>query len=100
MTNLVKQSDFRGHRRRLREVLAKRFDPRTGGAYELAPVPLGGDTVSIVIQRGPFTVDAINERQGIEVCGILATFGERRMLCSLYEAWKAVSTNRYRFDQA
>ncbi len=97
----VSEHIFSGHLQTLRQIFRRRLESRHGDSFILKANNIAGPGVSIVLQGNSSTVSVVSDRDAYEACAILATVGQRRILCSFYESWKIIRPKKpeYRFDK-
>lgn len=100
--NPISQHVFQGHLQALRNILGRRFKSQHGDNFELTANYIPGPGVSIVLQDNASTFNVVNEGGANRVCAVLATVGQKHILCSFYESWKIIRPRKpeYLFDKA
>jgi hypothetical protein len=96
----IKQHEMKGHVQRLREIFNRRFESRLGATYQLKPDPFLSPVIYLGLDANSCTVSAKSDRGKDEICAVLVTVGKKRILCSVFEAWKTSGKDRFQFDQA
>lgn len=94
----IENNALSAHVQRLRKIFDRRVETKFNDSFQIRVAKQRGGLMYLSIQANGSTENVINDQDRQEVCAVLRTMGQRRVLCSYVESWCIAGKDRFGFN--